>query len=52
MHPVIGGHHIEEPGHRRLLEPLAARWVHAHGPARRNVTCHEVRIDVIERRFD
>jgi hypothetical protein len=41
VHSVVGRNQVEQPGHRGLLESLAARRVNADGPARGNVRCHE-----------
>ena len=51
VQPVVGRRHVEQPGHRGLLELLTARWMDASGPAGRKIGGHDVRIAAIEQMF-
>ena len=44
VQPVVGWHHVEQPGHRGDLEVGTAWRVHPRRPARRNVGCHATTI--------
>lgn len=46
--PVVRRHHVQQPRHRGLLESLAARRMDPHGPAGRNVLCHDISIEGVE----
>ena len=53
VQPVVGRHHIEQPGHRGLLELLAVGRMNAGRPARRKVRCHLTSISRrVEHKFD
>lgn len=49
--PVVRWHHVQQPGHRGLLEPLAAWRMDPHRPAGRNVMCHDISIEGVEHTF-
>ncbi len=51
VQPVVGRRHVEQPGHRGLLELLAARRMDARGPAGRKVGGHDTRLSSIEQTF-
>ena len=51
VQPVVGRRHVEQPGHCRLLELLAARRMDASGPAGRKVDGHDPRLALIEQMF-
>ena len=51
VQPVVGRRHVEQPGHRRLLELLAARRMDASGPAGREIGGHDLSLALIEQMF-
>jgi hypothetical protein len=51
VQPVVGRRHVEQPGHRGLLELLAARRMDASWPAGRKIGVHDVRVSAIEQTF-
>lgn len=51
VHPVVRRHHVQQPHHGGLLEPLTARRVNPDRPAGWNVTCHYSSIGEIEQTF-
>jgi hypothetical protein len=51
VQPVVGRRDVEQPGHRCLLELLAARRMDASGPAGRKVGGHDVSLVLIEQMF-
>ncbi len=51
VQPVVGRRHVEQPGHRGLLELLTARRMDTRGPAGREIGGHDVRLSPFEQMF-